>query len=570
LGTQHDKKPLSKLVKSKVLMMTLVKGFHQPMKPVWGDRYMFFSPVIVEELRIGTNVPNWKYFLGFGHQFLMNASETNDGLLYFCIGFSISTTCQRDRHAIVYLDLAPDAAESLEWIHHSEEKVKKIIADVKAYPIRRFNLGTIVPGVIVPRVVGTIGEAGISIQEGFYAAVNTLFYKNGTLPTEYTLHSKLQVEGIKQAAIDFRRKQTFEAGSKLPTPRPVPAVLSKKISTRSSTAARHKVVNESDDHSWEGGGGFSHDDDDGLALGMNVFDAPTQASQPPVWGVQGQGSSMQSFSPSPQVLNRGTPIQDVPHSAQPSGYELTRKQIREIADEALTELHNKEDSVVQRLEVRNLRLQDLTNLKASSADLQQARADIENLQRTLEEVRTSKSDAVERVLALAQQRLEDALQGQERHHITTLRESNAASSASLTGLAAGFAQEVAGIIKAFMTVFAETNKETVQALREVGAGVQASIVSVNNLAVSNQQQYTAMSSVMEQGFLALFDCEKKRAEREEARMLRDEEREARAEARLQRIEDAEEERLKREERRDRLLENTTNAFSRSVTEVSLS
>ena len=80
-----------------------------------------------------------------------------------------------------------------QWIHHSEEKVKKIIADVKAYPIRRFNLGTIVPGVIVPRVVGTIGEAGISIQEGFYAAVNTLFYKNGTLPTEYTLHSKLQV-----------------------------------------------------------------------------------------------------------------------------------------------------------------------------------------------------------------------------------------------------------------------------------------------------------------------------------------------------------------------------------------
>ena len=173
------------------------------------------------------------------------------------------------------------------------------------------------------KVTLTLTQANSNVKEGFFEAVNRLFYVNGELPTEYTLHSKLQVEGIKQAAIEFRRKQNFEAGSKLPTPRPVPAVLSKKISTRSSTAARQKVVNSSDDHSWEGGGGFSHDDDDGLALGMNVFDAPTQASQPPVWGLQGQGSSMQSFSPSPPVLNRGTPIQDVPHSAQPSGSELS-------------------------------------------------------------------------------------------------------------------------------------------------------------------------------------------------------------------------------------------------------
>jgi hypothetical protein len=192
LSVQHEKKPVSIFARSHMLMMTLKKGLGQPWEPVWGNRYLF-SPVIVEEEKAGTTIPNWKNFLGFGHQFLLNASQTEDGILYFCIGFSISSSCQRDRHAILYLDLAPDAAESLLWLHHDTIKVEKLMAFIKANPVRRFPLGNIIPGSIIPRVVGTIMEAESRVQEGFFEAVTRLFYANGELPIEYTLENKLQV-----------------------------------------------------------------------------------------------------------------------------------------------------------------------------------------------------------------------------------------------------------------------------------------------------------------------------------------------------------------------------------------
>jgi hypothetical protein len=192
LGAQHAMKPLSVFARSHMLLMVPKKGFNQPTAPVWGRQFLY-SPVIVEELKAGSNIPNWKNYLGFGHQFLLNASQTEDGVLYFCVGFSVSSTCQRIRHAIVYLTLDPDAEERLTWLHHDSVKVQRLMADIEKYPLRRFTLGTLIPGMIIPRVVGTILEADESTQLGFFKAVESLFKAGGQLPSEYTHESKAQV-----------------------------------------------------------------------------------------------------------------------------------------------------------------------------------------------------------------------------------------------------------------------------------------------------------------------------------------------------------------------------------------
>jgi hypothetical protein len=244
-----------------------------------------------------------------------------------------------------------------------------------------------------------------------------------------------------------------------------------------------------------------------------------------------------------------------------------RHEIREATDQALLEMQKKEEAMERRIEARSMQLQEMTKSKAASEEIQRLQSDITILQRTLEEVRTLKTDAVDRVLALSQQKQEEVLMEQERRHIEAMNRSQTQSSATLLSLSSDFITEVRVITQQFSDAVAESNKETVKALREVGAGVQASIASVNNLAVSNQKQFFEMSSFMQQGFQALIACEEGRSRREEARMLREEEREARAEARMQRYEDGEAARLQREERRDRQLENLTSVFKNSVTEV---
>ncbi len=220
--------------------------------------------------------------------------------------------------------------------------------------------------------------------------------------------------------------------------------------------------------------------------------------------------------PASSSANRGMTSQNATQHPQPS-FEQSRRTIQDVTDRALTEMQNREDATVQRLEARLLQYQDMTNLKASSEDLQQAQAEIAVLRRNLEDVKNSKSDAVDRVLALAEQKHEEALKLQERHHIAALRGSNEAATASLAELATAFAKDIAVITQDFRSSLAEMNRNTVVALREVGEGIQASIAATNNLAVSNKREISELSSLVHHGFQTLIGIEEKRALREEVR-----------------------------------------------------
>jgi hypothetical protein len=179
-----------------MLFMTLKAGLNQPTEPVWGNRYQY-APVIVEIQKKSTAkikmLPNWNFFMGFGQQFLLNASQTEDGIHYFCVGFAISPTCLRERHAIAFLSLAPGAKEKLTALHKDPQKVQKLMADVQRSPLRRYPLSTLIPGTIVPRVVGTILDAPETTRRQFFAAVTHLFSPEGQLPSEYHLETKSQV-----------------------------------------------------------------------------------------------------------------------------------------------------------------------------------------------------------------------------------------------------------------------------------------------------------------------------------------------------------------------------------------
>jgi hypothetical protein len=176
-------------------MMTLKKGLHQPKEPVWGDR-LLYSPLLVEYKTASGQekpVPIWKHRLGFGQQFLMNAAQEEDGVLYFCVGFAMSATCMRDRWAIVFLCLARNAKEKLTAIHKDQAKATAIMSAVQREPIRRYSIGTLIPGAIVPRVLGTILEASAETQRQFFGAVKQLFSPGGHLPAEYHHQNKDEV-----------------------------------------------------------------------------------------------------------------------------------------------------------------------------------------------------------------------------------------------------------------------------------------------------------------------------------------------------------------------------------------
>ncbi len=137
LQALHAEKHLSVLTRSQMLFMTLKAGLNQPTEPVWGNRYQY-APVIVEIQKKSTAkikmLPNWNFFMGFGQQFLLNALQTEDGIHYFCVGFALSPTCLRERHAIAFLSLAPGAKEKLTALHKDPQKVQKLMADVQRTP----------------------------------------------------------------------------------------------------------------------------------------------------------------------------------------------------------------------------------------------------------------------------------------------------------------------------------------------------------------------------------------------------------------------------------------------------
>ena len=147
-------------------------------------------------------VPNWNYFLGFGQRFLINAALTEDGIHYFCAGFTISTTCNRDRHMIVFVTLAPDAEKKLAALH-PPGNVQRLMTAVRQTPFRRYSLSTLIPGTVVPRVVGTILDADTSTQQQFFNSVDALFSPGGQLPDEFHIRNREQVRYSLQTLMPF-------------------------------------------------------------------------------------------------------------------------------------------------------------------------------------------------------------------------------------------------------------------------------------------------------------------------------------------------------------------------------
>ena len=190
---EHNAKEIGFHLRANMLLLTKKHGISRPYDAVWGDKYLF-APVVVEIQKVSKEKkPNWKHFMGFGHRFQLNASKPNDGLNYYCVGVSFSKACSRERNILVFVALAIGGEKMLMNVHRTTAKVKTIIAEVRSTPLRSYSWGTVIPGSIVPHVVGNILEAEKETQDAFFEAVQTLFSAGGMLPSKYYIQSKEEV-----------------------------------------------------------------------------------------------------------------------------------------------------------------------------------------------------------------------------------------------------------------------------------------------------------------------------------------------------------------------------------------
>ena len=114
----------------------------------------------------------------------MEAFNEDDGIVYYCGGYITSIDCVRLRFMVAYLVLSSTAKEQLP---------SKTMQSVLSFPLRLFHISSIIPGTIVPRVVGTILDADNGTQGQFFESVSSLFTVGATFPhPPYTIDDKMK------------------------------------------------------------------------------------------------------------------------------------------------------------------------------------------------------------------------------------------------------------------------------------------------------------------------------------------------------------------------------------------
>ena len=193
MSQTHFTEPTSVLTRTNLAFYTLKNNIADPKEPVWGGKYVY-STTLVEGKREGKNNlrPDWRFHLGFGQEFFMNALHENDPIRFFCIGFTTSNTCAREKSCLTYIALNSNA-ESILTSSFGPTTARQIMAETKTAPIRRYLLGEVVPGSFVPRVVGTIFDTDPETRLKFFGCVSELFSPGGQLPIDYHLESKEMV-----------------------------------------------------------------------------------------------------------------------------------------------------------------------------------------------------------------------------------------------------------------------------------------------------------------------------------------------------------------------------------------
>jgi hypothetical protein len=199
LNAKHLDEPIDFIAHKNISLCSYVSGIHQPTKPVWGEKYMYSTVAVEQKNEFKPKAPvqntTWNYYLGFGQRFLVNASQDDDGIVYYCAGYASRVDCQRLRYIIMYLVLSTTAEEKLS---------AKVIKEVYSTPLRTYQISSIIPGTIVPRVVGTILDADQGTQELFFKSVTSIFSPGATLPFNYKL-DPIIVKDIKEQSYAYRK-----------------------------------------------------------------------------------------------------------------------------------------------------------------------------------------------------------------------------------------------------------------------------------------------------------------------------------------------------------------------------
>jgi hypothetical protein len=132
------------------LLTFSAKRVNDPTRAIWGERK--FASVLVEKKRGGLD---WRFYLGFGHQFCFDAADKNS---YFCMGYTYISEVSREKNIIVF-------------------KVAGKKGEVIAFCIPQM-----LPASHIPRIVSTITSAEANVSKQFFAAVKRMFNSGFSLP----------------------------------------------------------------------------------------------------------------------------------------------------------------------------------------------------------------------------------------------------------------------------------------------------------------------------------------------------------------------------------------------------
>jgi cephalosporin hydroxylase len=154
-------------------------------------------------------------------------------------------------------------------------------------------------------------------------------------------------------------------------------------------------------------------------------------------------------------------------------------------------------------------------MKASSADIQRALADIAVLQKKLEEEKATQAAEVERLLEAAQRKQDAALQAQEMRHSTAMAAALQGATTAYGEMASQSTQQFGAIATMLGGAVTGSANVTADAVRDIGKGIQDCLSAGNSIKMEKNLLLARAVTALEGTTAALTAAENARALREE-------------------------------------------------------
>ncbi len=188
-------------------------------------------------------------------------------------------------------------------------------------------------------------------------------------------------------------------------------------------------------------------------------------------------------------------------------YQQVRDGIVAETDKALAAMQTRQEALEKKLEARTLEVQDLKSINASQPVIDQTLAEIAVLRQSLAQEKASRDEAVEKLLASAEQRQQEALKAaqdklrtQEAKHVEALQAVAQNFNETLSVVTVNHLQKLGEVSRMVSNTLQNASSETATATREGFKELKDCIVASSSKGEKTQQQIADALSTMASAF----------------------------------------------------------------------